>query len=898
MAMSMNTSLWLGVGIVLLFIATPVSAFGAGDIVDVANIDGVNYRHGDIENTLLELIMAAGSSQKFEKLDVKRVYFGNWLRDYSQAIDVGGLKQLPSETIRILLWCLSFLTFGYATGEFEVTAERLGCYRPEEHIDNPKDYADNEDARKYDQRLRAPVNEGLELKVNPETGLKTYIASEGAGCDTSAGLIRKLFEKSIELGRKHKRENNKADLYEALRLLGTGLHCLEDYAAHSNYTELALRELGVDAFPHVGKNTEIDVRGKKIFPIVTGTFGMTDFLHSVVGELGDKVAQSEVEDMENKLTQAEDDGDKNTSVLKEILDKVPWDILEGDSKPDPSKADELKQAANQKAEEEKQHPLDPNASLGGVNIEQAKQQAQQTLKDMYPILEFHDQVMKGVTTITSKVPGLDELLENMSGALQIFIFSLLAPYVKPIIAQARVELKSTSEGVLKSSAKGQYEVFENDSSTDPTHSMLSKDHFSNVLNPVAGQIACATVKFVVPHIVDSWSDEGKDVRQTIDDILQVFHHPALRDENRQGQKAMFETVKKWWEGKDDSEKQHLKDILSRDGIKDGKNHEGEGADGGHSHGAPPKKKQDDGFVPSAQEGAGFLSQITGGLTDLALEKTGLDKKLGTTESSGQRQDNRREDNESSSYGRQNESQQETSSGGYGQQSNTQSYGGNNNESSGYGQSQGGNSSSRYGQESTETSSYGGNSGRQEETSSYGRQGRDEETSSYGRTSGQEETSSYSRTQDQETSSYGRQGRDEETSSYGRNQGREETSSYGQEETSSYGRTQGSNEESSYSGRQSGNESSYGQTSSGYGSRNDDNESSERRGGNSYGQESNEYGSSGRQESSGYGGDEQSGGNEYGSSGRGDSGGYGGGEDEGGSRRQHRRDDNENENSRY
>jgi hypothetical protein len=33
---------------------------------------------------------------------------------------------------------LSFVTFGFATAEFEVTEERLGCYRPEEHIDNPK----------------------------------------------------------------------------------------------------------------------------------------------------------------------------------------------------------------------------------------------------------------------------------------------------------------------------------------------------------------------------------------------------------------------------------------------------------------------------------------------------------------------------------------------------------------------------------------------------------------------------------------------------------------------------------------------------------------------------------------------------------------------------------------
>ncbi|KAK0122943.1 hypothetical protein ONS96_009966 [Cadophora gregata f. sp. sojae] len=71
--MSANTSIFLAFSVVLLFIATPAAAFGAGDIVDLAKINAVNYRHGDIENTLLELIMVAGGNQKFEKLDVKRV---------------------------------------------------------------------------------------------------------------------------------------------------------------------------------------------------------------------------------------------------------------------------------------------------------------------------------------------------------------------------------------------------------------------------------------------------------------------------------------------------------------------------------------------------------------------------------------------------------------------------------------------------------------------------------------------------------------------------------------------------------------------------------------------------------------------------------------------------------
>jgi hypothetical protein len=145
----------------------------------------------------------------------------------AQAIDVGTVKYVSAEAIRILIWVLGFMTFGYGTKEFEVTAERLGTYRPEDHIDNPKDYADNLDAREYDPRLRGPVNERVELAIDPKRGLKNYIASEEVGITTSAGHVRKLFTKCIQLGREYGRTKNEAALYEALRLMGTGLHCLE-----------------------------------------------------------------------------------------------------------------------------------------------------------------------------------------------------------------------------------------------------------------------------------------------------------------------------------------------------------------------------------------------------------------------------------------------------------------------------------------------------------------------------------------------------------------------------------------------------------------------------------------------------------------------------------------------
>jgi hypothetical protein len=102
-----------------------------------------------------------------------------------------------------------------------VTVERLGVYRAEEHIDNPKDYADNADARQYDSRLRGLVDR-RELEVDPRTGIKNYIANEQGGWATSTKYIRDSLLKAIELGRRGK--DNDADMYEALRLLGQVNH--------------------------------------------------------------------------------------------------------------------------------------------------------------------------------------------------------------------------------------------------------------------------------------------------------------------------------------------------------------------------------------------------------------------------------------------------------------------------------------------------------------------------------------------------------------------------------------------------------------------------------------------------------------------------------------------------
>jgi hypothetical protein len=71
--------------------------------------------------------------------------------------------------------------FRYGTGEFEVTTERLGCYQPTEHIDNPLGYADGEDARDYDRRLRGPIDEERELAIDPRTGKTSDLGWDDMG---------------------------------------------------------------------------------------------------------------------------------------------------------------------------------------------------------------------------------------------------------------------------------------------------------------------------------------------------------------------------------------------------------------------------------------------------------------------------------------------------------------------------------------------------------------------------------------------------------------------------------------------------------------------------------------------------------------------------------------------
>lgn len=351
--------------------------------------------------------------------------------------------------------------------------------------------------------------------------------------------------------------------------------------AHSNYTELALIELGErDVFAHVGRRTQMEIEGVRypVYPIVTGTFGGVDFLHSVCGEISDKATQSEIQDLEGTIRQSQK---ADTSMLKGLLAKIPNGLLGDDDHA--AKADELQaNAAAAKMEAMHVTPKEPEAFT---------RQVQQLSTQIYPIMEFQDNLMKNISEAIEKIPVLPELIEQLQDQISLFVFSLIAPIVLPIINQVKEELSTGSSEIIQSSNEKQHIVFRDDNSTDPTHSMLSKDHFSNVLNEPAGKVASQTIAWVVPQIVAAWDDPRIDIRRTNDRIIHgVFHHPAQRDMGqdgaRDGRMKMFETVERWWSSMDEREKDHLRGQLSRQGVEQGKNHKPGVQDSGHGRGKP------------------------------------------------------------------------------------------------------------------------------------------------------------------------------------------------------------------------------------------------------------------------------------------------------------------------
>lgn len=253
---------------------------------------GNGHAHGSTHQTI-EWVLR---DYKFSQMEIDAVYFGNWLRDYSQVVDPKITrapdmpKEFPATLSREALTSLvdvlaakKFfdLRMRYPN-EMKVTAKKLGVYRPHEHIDNPLVI----DPPFPDPKVRDPDFEAWVLPGDPslgadrDTSMKRYIAS-------AVGYMEQELRLAMGEGRS----------LDGLRSFGAALHVLEDLFAHSNFAELSLIKAGhTKVLPWT---TPVHVKWN--LPLVTGTFAATDVVASLAGPLG-KILFS-TQELEFELTQ-------------------------------------------------------------------------------------------------------------------------------------------------------------------------------------------------------------------------------------------------------------------------------------------------------------------------------------------------------------------------------------------------------------------------------------------------------------------------------------------------------------------------------------------------------------------------------------------------------------------
>ena len=245
------------------------------------------FGHGGIEKRGLAKAEFKGEMGEGE---IGQIYFGNWLRDWSQ-VSPGSTSPATNFLVGKLLNILSW-------GEFNrpLDPAQLGGYLPSEHMDNPlggktveaagaTHAAGDVSTQDFDKSYgtlsaRQKADFATEMSPDAQEAVKTASQTSGlpAYIERSKAHIRAKLSEAVGQGRTS----------DGRISFGDALHGIEDYYAHSNFTELALALLARDknakagnvltAAKHEGFDaTSADAVGadplKRGAAVVTGTVG-------------------------------------------------------------------------------------------------------------------------------------------------------------------------------------------------------------------------------------------------------------------------------------------------------------------------------------------------------------------------------------------------------------------------------------------------------------------------------------------------------------------------------------------------------------------------------------------------------------------------------------------------
>lgn len=456
---------------------------GTGDSHNPAS-----YGHQSIEYVLADV--------GFDPVkELPRIYFGNWLRDFSQMVDPAIVRpagealrriqkdpkraaqmdtmRLSRKAITRFIGLLAAKEFGrfdktWAKSIYQnMTPKILGVYRPEEHIDNPKGLGDSS----YIDPDFVDSPTAAQLAINPATGLKNYIATATPGQRFPSSLDYMVSELNLAM------QAGRTD--DGFRHFGQALHVLEDFYSHSNYVELAIIKMGHQnkfATPELNElarkvQSRVDVQGNPdTIPLVTGRFGQFDVLASV-GPKFSALFDIKIEDylsdkQEAKAKRAE--ADLAILILLEDL-----------------------------AEAQQADTTQSNKNYLGVDYAEL-------LADFRWFIGVREELIKQKEDF---IPGL--------------VLKACYYLVSAVIAISNASIYLIAE-VISHSIDDAQTVLDK-AGTDPTHSQLAKDHDDHPLHDLAAQLAKSAVRLMGEKLNAYWN--SKVAFDPAQEGRKFFRHP-------------------------------------------------------------------------------------------------------------------------------------------------------------------------------------------------------------------------------------------------------------------------------------------------------------------------------------------------------------------------------------
>lgn len=439
------------------------------------------YSHWGIELLALKGTKAAD----FNPYEIAMVYYGNWLRDWSQLCD--GFMLPPDRKGKVLGLSREKLTtavmlFGqiiastlfrkdeqqfweqakpfvqFYEKKLPACMKLLGCYRPEEHMDNPAGLPDHRDGNyPKDWLVPLPIDKKI-LQVDPQTHIRRYIADPGLTSHWPSSLVymQRQLKEAARLGK----------TAEGLVHFGFAMHILEDWYAHTNFVELWLIKLGytkvVAWVPYKPNLADM--------PVTTGQFGTSDMLFSLLYKIGDLAFPPS------------ETGKRLPKVVYEGLeapDWFIWAVLHDTGLTTEAQAFKL--------------------------VAQAQYKIKDVIEDAVP-----DAVKKKYDYWRGKV------------------YAILADAVKKL-AGAKIR-------------NPQIESYDFEHSIDPTHTMIAKDGQDHPLHGIAANLAIDAVRNVGQAMQYVWA--GKiTVEQLVSLASRYFVHP-YQDRNTDTEKTIREWTRK------------------------------------------------------------------------------------------------------------------------------------------------------------------------------------------------------------------------------------------------------------------------------------------------------------------------------------------------------------------